>query len=122
MKTEIKTFDEINQDMENYARDDDNDRDIRLAVINWWAEFSEENFEICKEIILNLNLVKNSNIPEDVKTNLKSIGEKINSKGGLPSLLSCYYIISNFMNVKKVIKDRLYIIEMLWDGIGEWQH
>jgi hypothetical protein len=101
--------------MENYARDDNNDRYMRLAVINWWAEFSEENYEICKEIISSLNLVKNSNIPEDVKIIVKSNGEKINSKGGLMALLSCYYIMLNFMNKQ----NKMYIVEILSDGIGE---
>ena len=48
--------------MENNARvdgddnDDNDDRNIRLAVLGWWDEFSEENYELCKEIIFNSNL------------------------------------------------------------------
>jgi hypothetical protein len=95
--------------MESYIENIENGN--RMNVLIWMSEFSEMNYELCKEIILNI----------DDKNIVKENGKNIYLRGGMCALISCFYIMSNFMCNNKNEKEKMSLINCYWNGIGEWE-
>ena len=91
-------------------------------MIELWAEYGEENHE-CMETIWN-NIVDRDAI--------ERMGEEINRRGGFVAMQANYYILLHVFRTlhKKNLNDprvliawskMKFLINVAWNGVGEWR-
>ena len=90
-------------------------RILKARRMDWWAEYGGDNHLCCKIIYEN-------SCDEDI---VRRMGEKINEMGGFQALQANYHVLSHLLGLrnpdnKVSVQTIPRVIEMFWNGVGEW--
>mgnify|MGYP000156012536 CR=1 FL=1 len=87
--------------------------EIRFAML---AEFGEENYLICKKILVELT-------PWVVdKPCVCSLGQRIHDRGGLQSMQMNFYTMLHYMTDNMDLKNKVKDLKFIWHGVGDWKY
>ena len=96
-----------------FIKNEDNDEEIRANVIDWFKDFNDAYYPMMVSVVNRLN---KDNLDDEDEEFIKKFGEDIYYFGGKKLMVSLFYIMSNFMNCNDAT-----MIKYLWNGIGEWK-
>ena len=108
--TAIATYPETIARMERFS---DN-----WNVLQWSSEWNERNYGRMKRIAdLLCSIQPDSEVPNDIQKEIKSIGLAIHKEGGFDTQQACFYVLVNFMTTNQKVKE----LEYIWHEVGDWK-
>lgn len=91
----------------------------RDFLMNVSAEISQHNFlrMIRVQTLLDPLIEEEIVLSTSEINEIRSIGNEINSQGGISAMRMCYYTLVKILMTSRNSRD----LQFLWDGIGSWQ-
>ena len=119
LNDEYPTYKEITEKMMDYIQ-----RECRREVLEWLSEFNEAFYPFMCKVVDILNNIdeddfierEDAGIGEEEEKFIKWFGELLNRRGGLTTQQAMFYVMSNFMECRRVS-----VLRYVWSGIGEWR-
>ncbi len=122
--TPLPTYKDIRSKLKDCITDPSKPDDMRFMAFQWQAEYNERTHDLMMIIAGKLFAInaeihhEEFAVPVEDKKVIFDIGCAIHTMGGKTAQEACFYIVRNFVDSGSKTK----VIELLWDGAGEWRY